>query len=102
MLSMAKVSKIYGFSNFSAPLVLTLKIKAEIKRLLRNKFIRPARYVKWLDNIVSVIKNNGTLRVCIDFRDLNDATPKDEYQMPVAEMLVYSTIGFEYLSLLDG
>ena len=32
-----------------------------------------------------VIKKNGTLRVCIDFRDLNAATPKDEYAMPVAE-----------------
>jgi len=26
--------------------------------------------------------------VCIDFRDLKNATPKDEYPMPIAEMLV--------------
>ena len=49
-----------------------------------------------------VIKKNGTLRVCIDFRDLNQATPKDEYSMPVAEMLVDSAAGFEYLSMMDG
>jgi hypothetical protein len=51
---------------------------------------------------VPVIKKNGTFRVCIDFRDLNNATSKDEYHMPVAEMLIDSTPGFEYLSMLDG
>jgi hypothetical protein len=78
------------------------KIKAEIERILKSKFIQTARYVKWLANIVPVIKKNGSLRVCIDFRYLNVATPKDEYAMPVAEMLVDSAAGFEYLSMLDG
>ena len=67
-----------------------------------SKFIRTTRYVEWLANIVPVIKKNGTLRVCIDFRDLYQATPKDEYSMPVAEMLVDSAAGFEYLSMMDG
>jgi hypothetical protein len=78
------------------------KIKSEIERLLKSKFIRTTRYVEWLANIVPVIKKNGSLRVCIDFRDLNNATPKDEYPMPVAEMLIDSAAGFEYLSMLDG
>ncbi|CAJ2672093.1 unnamed protein product [Trifolium pratense] len=84
-----------------APEIMT-KIKAEIERLLKCKFIRTTRYVEWLANIVPVIKKNGSLRVCIDFRDLNNATPKDEYSMPVAEMLVDSAAGHEYLSMLDG
>jgi len=58
--------------------------------------------VDWLANIVPVVKKNGTLRVCIDFRDLNSATLKDEYPMPVAEMLVDSAAGYKYLSMLDG
>jgi len=69
--------------------------------LLKCGFIRTARYVDWLANIVPVVKKNGTLRVCIDFRDLKLATPKDEYPMPVAEMLVDSAACYEYLSLLD-
>lgn len=52
------------------------KIKEEIKRLLRNKFITTARCVEWLENIVHTIKKNETLRVCVDFRDLNVGTPK--------------------------
>lgn len=35
--------------------------------------------------------------VCIDFRDLNKATPKDKYLMPVAKMLVCQTTDLEYL-----
>jgi hypothetical protein len=45
-------------------------------------------------NIVPVEKK-GTkkLRVCIDFRDFNKATPKDEYLMPMADFLVNSASG---------
>ena len=57
------------------------KIKEEFERLLKSGFIRTARYVDWLANIVLVVKKNGTLRVCIDFRDLNLPTPKDEYSI---------------------
>lgn len=71
-----------------APQIL-LKIKEEIERLLKSKFIRTTRYVDCLANIVPVIKKNGTLRVCIDFRDLNNEhssnmfptdNPKEETQ----------------------
>jgi hypothetical protein len=31
-------------------------------------------------------KDSEKIRVCIDFRDLNKATPKDEYLMPIADM----------------
>ena len=62
-----------------APEVLS-KIKEEVRRLLKCKFIRTTRYVEWIPNIVPVIKKNGTMMVYIEFRDLNAATPKDEYQ----------------------
>lgn len=78
------------------------KIKAEVERILDCKFIRTTRYVEWIVNIVLVVKKNGTLRVCIDFRDLNVATPKDKYPMHVAEMLDDPAAGHEYLSMLDG
>src|ERR1051325_4326283 len=84
-----------------APAVMS-KIKEEVERLLQSNFIRIARYVEWLANIVPVIKKNEKLRVCIDFGDLNVATLKDEYDMPVVEMLVDSAAGFKYLSMLEG
>lgn len=48
-----------------APEIMS-KIKEEIKRLLKCKFIKTVRYVEWLANIVHVIKKKGNLIVCID------------------------------------
>ena len=77
-------------------------VKEEIERLFKACFIRIARYVEWLSNIVPVMKKNGKLRVCIDFRNLNLATPKDEYPMPVADLLVDSVAKSRILSFMDG
>jgi hypothetical protein len=38
----------------------------------------------------------------MDFRNLNRATPKDEYPMPVAETLNNAAAGNKILSLMDG
>ncbi|CAL8134521.1 unnamed protein product [Prunus armeniaca] len=66
-----------------------LKVKEEIERLLKAGFIRPAIYADWLANIVPVLKRKtGAVRICVDYRNLNEASPKDEYPMPMADMLV--------------
>ena len=78
-----------------------LKVKEEIEKRLKAKFIRPTRYVQWLSNIVPMMKNNGKLRVCVDFRDLNVATPKNMYVMPIIDMLIDSITNNELLSLMD-
>jgi hypothetical protein len=64
------------------------RIKDKIHRLLEGNFIRTYRYTEWVSNIVSMEKESGKLRVCIDFHNLNRATPKDEYPMPIADMLI--------------
>jgi hypothetical protein len=38
----------------------------------------------------------------VDFRDVNRATPKDEYPMPVVETLINATVGNKILSFMDG
>ncbi|XP_051117881.1 uncharacterized protein LOC127242396 [Andrographis paniculata] len=78
------------------------QIKEEIQKLLKVGFIRPCRYADWLANIVPVVKKNGKIRICIDFRDLNMATPNDEYVMPMADMLINSAARHIILSLMDG
>jgi hypothetical protein len=81
---------------------IILKVKEEIERLVVANFIRPARYVEWLSNIVPVMKKNGKLKICVDFRNLNNATPKDEYPMPMADLLVDGVAGYQILSMMDG
>jgi hypothetical protein len=64
------------------------KVKEEVDRLLQARFIHPCRYIDWVSNIVPVEKNTGKIWLCVDFRNLNRATPKDEYPMPVANLLI--------------
>ena len=77
-------------------------VKKEIERLLDANFIRPCKYADWISNIVPVYKKNGKMRVCIDFRDLNKATPMDGYPMPIADSLVDAAAGYKVLSFMDG
>ena len=70
--------------------------------LLKAKFITIPRYVNWLANIVPIIKKNGQVRICIDFRNLNLATPKDEYVMPITNMLVDAVTSNGTLTFMDG
>ena len=46
-------------------------------------------------------KNTTNIRICVDFRDLNKATPKDEYPMPIADMLINDASGHKVMSFLD-
>jgi hypothetical protein len=48
------------------------------------------------------MKNTGKIRVCIDFHNLNKATPKDEYPMPIADMLINNASGHRVITFLDG
>jgi hypothetical protein len=79
------------------------RIKDEIHRLLEANFIRPCRYAEWVSNIVPVEKKeSGKLRVCVDFRNSNRATPKDEYSMSIADTLINNASGNRIISFLDG
>ena len=79
------------------------RIKEEINHLLDAGFIQSCRYAEWISNIVPVEKkDSGKIRVCIDFRDLDKATPKDEYAMPIANMLINEDSGHRVISFLDG
>ena len=47
-------------------------------------------------------KKNRKLRVCIDFRDLNRATPMAGYSMSIADMLVDAAARHKVISFMDG
>jgi hypothetical protein len=79
------------------------RMKDKIHRLIEANFIRPYRYAEWVSNIMPVEKKeSGKLRVCIDFRNLNRATPKDEYLMPITNTLINNVSGNRIISFLDG
>ena len=49
-----------------------------------------------------VIKKNCQVMICIDFCNLNLATPKDEYVMPIVNMLVDAIANNGILSFMDN
>jgi hypothetical protein len=74
-----------------------------VDRLLQAKFIRPCRYAEWVSNIVPVEKKNtGKITICVGFRNLNKATPKDEYPMPVVDILINNASRSKMISFLDS
>jgi len=81
---------------------ILLDINAEITKLIEAKFIQQCRYAEWISNVIPVYKKNGKLRVCIDFMNLNKATPMDGYPMPVADLLVDAAAGHRIISFIDG
>jgi hypothetical protein len=50
--------------------------------------IEPIRYSSWVSNHVVIRKKTGDIRLCVDFRNLNQASLKDNYPFPNMEHLL--------------
>ena len=59
-------------------------------------------YPTWLANAVPVPKKDGRVRVCVDYRDLNKASPKDDFPLPHIDVLVDSAAKAAMYSFMDG
>ena len=70
--------------------------------MLTAVIIRPVRHTTWVSNPMIVRKKSGEIRICIDFRNLNQASLKDNYPLPNMENLLQSVTGVGMLSMLDG
>ncbi|XP_037495259.1 uncharacterized protein LOC119370681 [Jatropha curcas] len=51
---------------------------------------------------VPVLKKDGRIRVCVDYRDLNKASPKDDFPFPHIDVFIDSAAGMGYYSIMDG
>ena len=47
-------------------------------------------------------QKNEKIRICIDFHDLNEVCPKDEFPLPIMDVMIDNTFGFERMSFMDG
>ena len=67
---------------------LLTQIEVEVNKLIKTSFIREVKYPTWISNTVPMKKKNGKIYVCIDFRDLNDACPKDDCPILITKLMV--------------
>ena len=63
-------------------------IEKEITMLFDAKMIVTLRFSKWVVNVVPVRKTNGEIRICIEFRNLNRVSLKDNYPLPKMEHIL--------------
>ena len=70
--------------------------------MLAAGIIAPTRYSLWCSNLVVVRKKNGSIRICIDFINLNTSCPKDNYPLPDMETLLQRVAGSGMMPMLDG
>lgn len=74
----------------------------ELKKLIESRIVYPIKYSKWVSNLVLVRKKDGDIRLCVDFRDQNQASLKDHYPLPLMEQLLSMMAASEIFSMLNG
>jgi hypothetical protein len=77
-------------------------IKLKVKKLLKVGFIYPVALTDWVSNLVPIDKKQGTIHVCVDYRDINKACPKDNFPTPFVDQIVDDYTRSEIFSLMDG
>jgi hypothetical protein len=77
-----------------------VKHKKQIDKLLEKGYIRPST-LPWAAPVLFVEKKDGTKRMCIDYRALNEVTIKNKYHLPRIEDLFDHLTGARVFSKID-
>ena len=72
----------------------------QVQQMLSSNVIRPSNS-PWASPVVMVRKKDGSLRFCVDFRQLNAATVKDAHPLPRIDDLLDALHGAKWFSTLD-
>jgi hypothetical protein len=76
-------------------------IKENIEKFLNVGFIYPIHLTEWVSNPIPLYKKQGTIHVCMDFRDLNKACLEDNFPIPFIDQIIDECAGSEVFSLMD-
>jgi len=66
------------------------------------QIIAPIRYSDWVSNLGPTRKKIGEIKLCVDFRNLNIVSLKDNYPLPKMDHILQRVAGSSTISLLDG
>ena len=90
------------FKARTVPLALKEKVEAELQNLESMGIISPVESSRWAAPIVPVLKQNGAVRICGDYKvTVNQACLIDSYPLPQVEQLLASLSGGNLFSKLD-
>jgi hypothetical protein len=77
-----------------------VELKKQIEELLEKGFIRPSSS-PWGSPVLFVNKKDGSRRMCVDYRSLNEVTIKNKYPLPQIEDLFDQMKGAKIFSKID-
>jgi hypothetical protein len=76
------------------------ELKLQIAELQQKGYIRPSLF-PWGAPVLFVTKKDGSMRMCIDYRSLNEVTIKNKYPLPRIDDLFDQLQGAKYFSKID-
>ena len=76
------------------------ELKFQLKELIDKKYIRPS-VSPWGAPVIFVKKKDETMRLCIDYRQLNKMTIKNQYPLPCIDDLFDQLRGATVFSKID-
>jgi hypothetical protein len=82
------------------PPAMIEEVRNHIQELIASGIIRPS-HSSFSSNVVLVRKHEGSLRMCVDYRQLNLRTVRDSYALPRIDEILDSLAGNSYFSVLD-
>jgi hypothetical protein len=68
-------------------------IEKEVRKLFDAKIIVSLRFFKWVANLVPIKKKSGEIRFCVDFRNLNRVSLKENYPLPKMDYILQKVVG---------
>ena len=57
---------------------------------------------EWVSNPIPITKKQGTVHICIDYRDLNKDCPKENNPTPFIDQIIYDCANCEVLSFMGN
>jgi hypothetical protein len=85
---------------YRMPINELVELKKQIAELQAKGFIRPTSS-PWGARVLFMEKKDGTQRMCVDYRSLNEVTIKNKYPLPRIEDLFYQMKGAGVFSKID-
>jgi hypothetical protein len=76
------------------------ELKLQLMDLLYKGYIRPSSS-PWGCPTLFVVKKDKELRLCVDYRSLNDVTIKNKYPLPHINILFDQLAGAQVFSKID-
>ena len=86
---------------YQVPIHLRGEVNKELDKLLSSNIIEPSQATDWCAPIVPVRKPDKSIRLCIDYREINRMTPLDRHIIPTLPQILDNIGHASVLSKVD-